>query len=377
MNTHTNPNDEDKKNKKNASEDYLIEQFELHPEEYEHLASLIAESFLNDDITDEMGGTILFDAQTFNLIYGSPIIARDFFVKATYKPTNELVGFLGCIPRPIQMNGQTLNYFVPSWAAVHWKHRKNGLALQMGKKLREIGIQKDADGGFAIHEPDQHGINTSEAVARETNMKLEKFAVIRQFVVRCWDVKRMSAVIKLKWYEKLAFKVLQSIPEHSNPRIRLFKKTDAERMFELMQDHIDQNEVSIIRDHDDFIWYVQQPGVNIVVHVDEQDVVDGFILAWKMNLAGFGKSVPLGWLDLVHTYRLSLNDARDLANYLCITSKNLGWVGLQTPYIPYFDAKPFKKAKFIFYGKQMSIDIFNLKKIDLPKNVKNFYFDWR
>ncbi|TFH30131.1 MAG: hypothetical protein E4G98_02635 [Promethearchaeota archaeon] len=357
--------------------EYRIEQFTLTPDEFPALAKLITESFLNEELTEQEGGTILFDEQTFNIIFGSPIISRDFFVRAIYVPTNEIVGFLGAIPRKVNMKGKILNYVIPALAAVHYKHRRHGLALKMGIKLREIGIEKDVDGGFSLHEPEQHGIDTSKAVARDTNLPIEEFALIRQFVVRSLDTPKVASVIKLKWYEKLAFRLLQSVPKNKNPRIRKYDPNDGEQMFTMMQDHIDRNEVSLVRDKEDFFWYLQQPGVNCVVHEDENGTVQGFILAWRMKLAGFGNAVPFGWLDLVHTHRLTINEAKDLANYLCITSKELGWAGLQTPFIPYFDSAPFKKAKFIFYPKKISIDIFNLKKLDLPKNVKSFYFDWR
>ncbi|MCF2141836.1 MAG: hypothetical protein K9W44_17425 [Candidatus Lokiarchaeota archaeon] len=361
----------------NDDSDYLVERFTVTPEDFPVLAKLIAESFLNEELTEEMGGTIQFDEQTFNIMFGSPIISRDFFVRTIYKPTNEVVGFLGAIPRAVNMKGKILNYAVPSWAAVHYKHRRKGLAFKMGLKLREIGIEKNVDGGFSIHEPEQHGIDTSKAVARETNLEMIKFALIHQFVVRCFDVTRVASVIKLKWFEKLAFRLFQSVPKNKNPHVRNYRPSDGEQMFLMMHDHIDRNEVSLVRDHDDFLWYLNQPGVNCVVYEDPVGTIKGFILAWKMNLAGFGNSIPFGWLDLVHTYRLNTRETKDLANYLCITSKELGWAGLQTPYIPYFEAKPFKKAKFIFYSKKMSIDVFNLKKFNIPTNVSHFYFDWR
>lgn len=357
--------------------EYKIERFTIKPEDFSSLAKLIAESFLNEELTEEMGGTIQFDEKTFNIMFGSPIIDRDFFVKAIYKPTNEIVGFLGAIPRKVRMNGKVVNYVIPSWAAVHHKHRRKGLAFQMGMKLREIGIEKDVDGGFSIHEPEQHGIDTSLAVARETHLSMVKFALIKQFIVRCFNAKAVSSVVRLKWYEKLAFRMLQGVPRYNNPHVRPYHPNDGEQMFQMMQDHIERNKVSLVRDHDDFLWYLNQPGVNCVVYEDPKGTIKGFILAWRMNLAGFGKWIPFGWLDLVHTYRLNTNEAKDLANYLCATSKERGWAGLQTPYIPYFEAKPFKRAKFIFYAKKMSIDLFNLKNLEIPHNISHFYFDWR
>ncbi len=84
-----------------------------------------------------------------------------------------------------------------------------------------------------------------------------------------------------------------------------------------------------------------------MIHEGEDGLVDGFLLAWEFQLAGYGKAVPFGFLDLVHTYRLSFQNTVDLAWFLCVTSKARGWAGLQSPYIPYFNPKPFKNARFI------------------------------
>ena len=137
-----------------ADNNYRIEQFSITPEDFPGLAKLITESFLNEELTEQNGGSILFDVQTFNIMFGSPIISRDFFVRAIHIPTNEIVGFLGAVPRTVNMKGTLLNYVIPSFAAVHHKHRRKGLASKMGVKLREIGIEKDVDGGFSMHEPE-------------------------------------------------------------------------------------------------------------------------------------------------------------------------------------------------------------------------------
>jgi len=34
------------------------------------------------------------------------------------------------------------------------------------------------------------------------------------------------------------------------------------------------------------------------------------------------------------------SEVKDMAKYICLQAKNRGWLGLQTPYIPYFDSKP-------------------------------------
>jgi len=55
----------------------------------------------------------------------------------------------------------------------------------------------------------------------------------------------------------------------------------------------------------------------------------------------------------------------------------LGWKGLQTPYIPYFNAKPFIKANFIFFAKKVGIDLFNWSNIPIPEKIDSMFFYWR
>lgn len=356
-------------------EDYIIEQFKLEPSNFKDIASLIRSAFIDDTI--ETGGTIAFDAETFHFMYGSPVMPKDIFVKAISKKTGEMVGFLGGIPRDLSYKGQIYKFAVPSWASVHSKHTRHGLAVKMGLKLLEIGKEKGFEGGIAFFEPEAHGIDAARSISRKTGIPMIDTLVIKKFIIRIFDIKRTSSVIKLKAYEKIGIGLMQNLKRINNPRIRKFQPSDAETMFELMKDHVEKNELSVVRNHDDFVWYVQQPGVNCVVHENENGKVDGFILAWKFDMAGFGKFVPFGWLDLVHTYRLAEKDSIDLCKYLCITSKELGWAGLQCPFIPYFDVQPFKKAKFIFFPKTLIIGLFPLKELPIPNKVNSFYFDWR
>jgi hypothetical protein len=200
---------------------------------------------------------------------------------------------------------------------------------------------------------------------------------IKKFLIRVFDAGRIANVVKLKGYEKFALRLLQGVPKTHNPRVRDFQPADADRMFELMHDHVERNELAVVRNREDFTWYIQQPGVNCVVHEGPDHQVDGFIVAWEMQLAGFGHLELCGWLDLVHTYRLSLPESVDLCKYMCEIAKARGWVGLQTPFIPYFDPAPFKKAKFIFFPKLLVVTIMSLVDIPLPSTVKSFYFDWR
>ncbi|HMF30619.1 MAG TPA: GNAT family N-acetyltransferase [Candidatus Lokiarchaeia archaeon] len=356
-------------------DDYLIEQFNLDKSQYAELVELIKTAFISDNPAE--GGTIAFTEQSFNLIFGSPIMESDLFVRAIYKPTGETVGFLGGIPRPLSVRGTVYKCGVPGWLATFPQHQRKGLAIKMGLKLMEIGKERGYDAGFAFFEPEAHGIDTARSLIRQTGIPMHELATIQQFIIRAFDVKRIAQVIKLKGYEKFGLRLLQGIQKVNNPRVRQCRPEDAERMFELMQDHVERNEISIVRDHDDFVWYVQQPGVNCVVHEGEDGQVDGFILAWEFQLAGFGNLAPLGWLDLVHTYRLSQKNAVDLVRYLCVTSKERGWAGLQTPFIPYFDPAPFKKAKFVFFPKKLIVALFPVAEMDLPDHPSSFYFDWR
>ncbi len=108
-----------------------------------------------------------------------------------------------------------------------------------------------------------------------------------------------------------------------------------------------------------------------------EDVAKGFILAWEFNLAGFGYHFPCGWLDIVHIHGLTTREAKELAHFASFSAKKRGWIALQTPYIPYFDPKPLKKAKFIFYPKTLHLDMMLLEDIDFPEKIESFYFDWR
>jgi hypothetical protein len=110
---------------------------------------------------------------------------------------------------------------------------------------------------------------------------------------------------------------------------------------------------------------------------DEEHKIKGFLLAWKFNMAGFGHSVDFGWLDCVHTYRLDKKEAIGLVRYFCKSCHDLGWKGIQSPFIPYFDAKPFLKSKFRFFPKKLIIQQFSPEKLDLPLKTESLYFDWR
>jgi hypothetical protein len=241
---------------------------------------------------------------------------------------------------------------------VHWQHQRKGLAVQLGLKMLELGKKLGFEGAISFFEPEHHGITSARALSRKTGIPIQEVQTIKKFLIRVFDAGRLAIVVKLKGYEKFALRLLQGVPKTHNPRVRDFQPTDADRIFE-------------------FIWYLQQPGVNCVVHEGPDHMVDRFIVAWEMQLAGFGHVEHCGWLDLVHTYRLSLPESVDLCKHMCETAKARGWVGLQTPFIPYFDPTPFKKAKFVFFPKLLVVTLMSLVDIPLPPTVKSFYFDWR
>ncbi len=360
------------------NEFYRIEQFILEEGHYDELSKLISISFLHDEDARKNGASLLFTRQTFNIVFGAPSVNPQLFVRAIEKKTKETVGFMGMIPRHLQYKNSVHKFAIPAWACVHYKHQRKGIAKLMGLKVLEIAKKEGYQGGFAIHEPVQHGIDTSKAVAREAEIKLNKLIEINKFVIRVFDTKKLASVVRLKWYERLFFQLKEKIKakEETLVQVRESKEKDLEKMFALTKDHIKINEISIVQEYEDFKWMVKQPGVISVVH-EKQGKVDGFLIAWEFNLAGFGNSIPFGWLDMVHTYNLNDQETKDLANLLCLIAKKKGWQGLQTPYIPYFKTEGFKSARFIFFPKKMTLDVFNLEGVELPENPKKVYFDWR
>ncbi len=357
------------------SDEYRIEQFSLDESGYGDLAELIETAFV-EDATEE-GGTIAFSESTFSLVFGSPAMPRDLFVRAVHRQSGKVVGFLGGIPRNVSCRGRIYRLGVPAWAAVHHAHQRKQLSQRMGMKLLEIARERGFDGGFAFFEPEAHGIDMGRAVAREAGLEMREMARVRRFLIRVFDVKAGAGVVKLRWFERLGLSLLSTTPRPKTQRVRRFRPDDAERLFELSADHVEHNQLAVVRDHDDFLYYLAHPDVLAVVHEDESGKVDGFMVAWKMRLAGFGRWVPFGWLDLVHTYRLMRAQARDLARLLCLEAKALGWVGLQMPFIPYFDPRPLLRARFVFFPKDLIVSLFDFTGLALPERVESFYFDWR
>ena len=358
-------------------EDYVIEQFTIEREKFNEFSKLITQVFINDESALIEGATIAFSEETFNIMYGAPSIDKDLFIRAIHKQTGEVVGFLGSIPRNLSIMGKVYKFAVPSWLCVHSQHQRKGLAKGMGKKLFETGLAKGYDGAFSLHEPEQHGIDVSSAVSRDKNIPLQRVVTLTKFVIKAFDVDKVATVVKLRWYEKLVFKFYEKIKTINSDQIRQFQEKDTLDMFEIIQEQVKRNQLAIVPELEDFKWMLKNPNVNCVVHEDNEGKIKGFMLAWGFYLAGFRNKIPFGWLDMIHIHRLNTKEASNLANYLSQTSKERGWGGLQTPYIPYFDMKPLKKAKFFFFSKKINLDLFNMNNVPIPEEVESFYFDWR
>jgi len=357
--------------------DYRIEQFTLEEKDFEQFAQLISTAFLADEAAQKEGASIIFSAQTFRTIFGAPGINRDLFVRAIYKPTNEIVGFLGTINKGLSINGKIYKTAIPSWLCVHPRHQQRGLAKAMGKKMLELGLAAGYEAGFSFHEPEQHGIDSSQAVARETNTPLVRLVSLKKYVIRVFDTEAIAQVVKVKWFEKMVFKWKEKVGTVETTKARLYRSEDFEQLYTLTKELVEKSEISIVPAYDDLKWMLTNPNVLCVVYEDNSKSIKGYILAWEFLLAGFGKKVPFGWLDTVHAYNLTKQEVKDLANFLCQEAIKRGWKGLQTPYIPYFNAKPFIKANFIFFGKKLGIDLFNWSNIEIPRKTKSMYFYWR
>ena len=359
------------------NDEYIIEQFTIEKDKFDEYSKLITQAFLSDENAIQEGATVAFSEDTFNMVFGAPSIDNNLFIRTIHKPSEQMVGFLGAIPRNLSILGSIYKFAILAWLCVHSDHQRKGLAKRMGKRVFEISLNTDYDGGFSFHEPKQHGIDVSTSVSKEMKIPLQTIATLTKFVIKAFDVDIVSTVVKLKWYEKLVFKLFEKIKTIDSKQIRNHLEKDIPVMFEIIQEQVRRNQISIVPDIEDFKWMLKNPNVNCVVHEDNNGKVKGFMLAWEFILAGMGNKVPYGWLDMVHIHRLNTKEASNLANYLCQTSKERGWFGLQTPYIPYFDMKPLKKAKFFSFSYKINIDIFNFKNIDIPEEVETFYFDWR
>ncbi len=356
---------------------YIIEQFTLEDKDFDEFSKLITSAFLEDGAAQAEGASVVFNADTFRMIYGAPSGDRNLFVRAIHKESNEVVGFLGAIPRELKVFDKKYKFVIPSWLCVHSDHQRNGLATALGEKIYSVCLDANYVGAFSIFEPEQYGKDISRIVVKKENLIIKRVTSMKKFVIRVLDAKKLAKVVKVKWYEEQAFKFIQGVPKVRSKYVRNHKKSDSDRLFELLMEHVQKNELSIVPKKEDFEWVLEQPGVICAVHTNQEDIAKGFILAWEFNLAGFGHHFPCGWLDIVHIHGLSNREAKNLAHFASFSAKKRGWIALQTPYIPYFDPTPLKKAKFIFYPKTLHLDMMLLEEVDIPDNIESFYFDWR
>ncbi len=359
-----------------SDEEYIIEQFTLEGKAKEEALNVLRTAFVN--VYSDEGGTTEFTDVMFNILFGSPYMPRELFVRAVHKASGKVVGFVGGIPRDLYYRGRIYKVGFPSFLAVDPAHRKNRLAFRMTAKLIEIGQSKGFEAGVAFFEPEEHGISTGQAISREMKIPFLTVSKLDKFLIRVFDAEQLAKVAKLKWYEKTGLKLFEKLRKVSSGKVRRCKKSDGEDLYQLQEDFKKHTEMTLLREKNDFLWYLEQPGVNCVLYEDENGKPKGFATAFEFLLSGFGNSIKFGWIDIVHTYRLTKNESIEMIRYFALTSKEMGWTGLQTPFIPYFDPRPFKKANFIFYPKKLIIAFFPLKEsFDVKLPVKSFYFDWR
>ena len=144
-------------------DEYLVERFTLDDTSHAAIVEVIKAAYLTND--PDQGGTISFTEKNLNIYYGSPSIPRDFFVRAIYKPTGQVVGFLGGLPRDLLINGKTYKTGVPGCLAVHPDHRRKNLAVHMGLEMLNLGKDLGFEGGFGFFEPEARGVDTGKALA--------------------------------------------------------------------------------------------------------------------------------------------------------------------------------------------------------------------
>ncbi len=117
-------------------DDYIVEQFTITPADIPLISELVKNAFRDPT------GAVGFNEDTFNIMFGSPYAEPDLFVRAIYKPTNQLVGFTGGLLRSIQYQGKVYKFGVGTWASVTCPastkgfRRANGIKI-MGNSRRE------------------------------------------------------------------------------------------------------------------------------------------------------------------------------------------------------------------------------------------------
>jgi hypothetical protein len=358
-------------------DEYIVEQFTLTDSEIPGLVELLTSAFQEDETAEKEGASIELLEDNFELIFGLPSIDKEMFVRAIHKETNEIVGFLGSLKLRLSIEGKIHLMSLPCWLSVHRMHRRKGIGKAMGSKMMEMVLERSYDAAVTFHDASQRGLETSKAVSRDTGKPLELLTFMRRFIIRPLHVDDASAVVKIPWIAKSFLKAKQGVGKITSSRVRLFKPEDIDQICELSAELSKRTQIAIVQECKDIKWKLKNPRVICVVHENEQGHIDGFIHGWEFLLAGFGKAVKFGWLDTVHTYNLPQKEVISLANLFSSEARKRGWKGIQSPFIPYFDAKPLKKANFVLFPKKIGMYLFNLSNITLPKKVDSIYFEWR
>ncbi len=375
--------------------EYRAEIIDLKKENPESFAELITQAFLSDELAQEEGTTVVFDAMTFRRLFGSPYLDDQLIIRVMHEPSGTMAGFMGGLPRTLCFNQKNKNsqqreqvrVMVPSWAAVHPDHKRKGVGSLMVSKFIEEISARGYTCSYAIFEPGQNGIDLGKATAdRHSGVESIKWFDINWFIIRVFDIPAVRKVMKLKFYERWVIRLV-SPPRTPSPKpmkngqgIRLFKPEDKQRIVELLDEYASSKDAAIIKNREDLTWYLDQPGIICCVHEDHTGKVNGFVLAWEFNFAGFGNTIPFGWLDLIHVDHLSGRSAADLIRFFNIQAKQAGWKGVQTPYIPYFPIKPFLGANYLTFPKKMIVQVFGLKNSDLSRfrtAPHTCFLDWR
>ncbi len=239
-----------------ASADYTVERFSLANADIGEISSLISATFEHHGL--EQGGSIAFDEVTFRLIFGSPHADAELFVRAVHLPSGKLVGFLGGIPRTLSVTGKVRRFAVPAWASVHWEHQRQGLALAMGRELLRAARERGYDGGIAMFEPEAHGIDTARAVMREASLELSELCVVKRFLIRVLECPRSGA--RSAPEPRRANRPPRAPTRSVSPKLsaRRARPEDHERLLELTRDHESRNDIAVVRERDDFLWYLSQ-----------------------------------------------------------------------------------------------------------------------
>ena len=358
-------------------DNYICERFELKDEDIPTLAKLLTGAFQEDEAAKEEGAVAELKVESFKLIFGAPSVDKEVFARVRYKPTNEIVGFLGSIHKNISIEGKIYKVCLPAWMSVHHEHRRKGLGTALGSKILELAIEKGYDGGVYFHDASQHGLETSSAVARNAGLPMVEIAMMNRFIVRGFDVDEAAKAIKVTWLQKKVFKLFERIGKVKGNNIRLYKPEDIDKIHKLSVELTERNQIGIVQIYEDLKWKLADPQVLCVVCEDENGEPKGFINAWEFLLSGFGNTVPFGWLDTIHIDHLTKQEAKDLANFLGLEATKRGWKGLQSPYMPYFDSRPLKRANFLFFPKKVGLYLFKINPIEVPDKIKSVYFEWR